>query len=403
MNRKYSACIATLALICLLITVTRSTAQDDQLPLTGTLLAVTATAHDHITLYSVEDGTQRTLNFGGFEHHIWDFSPDGCRILFTLAETAANPLLYSANLDGSDMRPLVTYDEMPAGEWGVWEPDWSPDGARIAFTMIRNRPQSEFVLQEHHIAWIDGTATTPQTPEFYSVTGREYSPTWSADSAWLAYVSYDERVAGADAASTAVPTAEPPPGQDAPDAPTLFEADMWVVSMDGETKYRLTDFSTGSVRHPRWSPDSDLVGFIYSPSANNDTFWMIGNQQGAIPTQLSALWNLTLDHTWLPDGTAMLAAVRDFRETSENRLWQIPLVGNADNDATLYLSDAQFAHADYPRFSPDGRWLAFRSAYNMMIVDTQTDRWTQLDDSFTGNTPPVWSPEAFEDERECNG
>lgn len=408
-NSIKSGMFALLLLVGALCSLTVH-AQTDELPLLGSLVAFTPAQQDRIIIHSLEDGTRRELNFGGLEHQLWDFSPDGCRILFTLAETSHNPQMFSANLDGSDVRQLVTYSEMPAGEWGIYEPDWSVadenGDSRIAFTMIRNRPQSEDVLQEHHIGWIDGSdsaTNSPQEPQFYSVTGREYSPTWSPDGAWLAYVSYDERVFGVDAQSTAVPTNEPPPGQAGQELPTVFEADLWIVSADGETKYRQTTFETGNVRTPRWSPDGDLIGFIYSPSANNDTFWMIGSQQGALPTQLSAMWNLTLDHTWLPDSSAMLASVRDFQGMSENRLWQIPLVGNADTDATVYLADNAFTHTDYPRFSADGRWLAFRSTYTLVVIDTRTNTWTALDPDLPGNTPPVWSPATFTDERNCTG
>ena len=387
----------------LLLNINPTQAQNDEIPLSAPYVMVTPATTDRILIYDM-NGVQRELSFGGFEHHIWDTSPDGCQILFTLAQTGQPPQMYTANLDGSNQRQLVMYEDLPASEWGIWEPDWSPDGARIAFTMIRNIPQRNEIVQEHHIGWINGLRLDePQTPEFYSVTGREYTPQWSPDSEWLAYVSYDERVVGVDPASTAIPTQEPVEGQTAPEVelPTVFEADLWVVSADGVTKYPLTQFSVGSVRHPRWSPDSDLIGFIYSPSSSNDTFFMIGNQQGSIATQLSFQWNLTLDHTWLPDGSAMLASVRDFQQTGGNRLWRIPLIGNADNDATFFLTDNAFTHTDYPRFSADGRWLAFRSTYILTVVDTQSSTWVQLDDTLPGNTPPVWSPAGFDGEQGC--
>jgi Tol biopolymer transport system component len=371
-------------------------------PLSGPLIAVTPAEQDHILLYDM-NGTTRTLEFGLGEIHIWDFSPDGCRVLFTRdADDNGLPKLYSAYLDGSDVQTLVNYDELPPEQWGVWEPDWSAEGV-IAFTMLRdelNTRTNEFE-RTSHIAYIEENEVIP---EFYSVTGREVTPTWSHDGAWLAYVSYDERVPGAGVFATAEPTPTPEPDAPFAEPVLLREADLWVVSADGETKYRLTYFETGSMRHPRWSPDDDLIGFIYSPSPANDTLWMVANQDGAFSTQLSDRWNLTLDHTWLPDGSAMLASIRDFRDVDQNRLWRIPLVGNADeNDANIYLEDEQFTYTDFPRFSADGRYLALRSGYGVYVVDVAAMTWQQVEAALPGNTPPVWSPAGFEDEEACYG
>lgn len=386
-----------LIMFILTLAIGTSTAQDTLL--VGPVIAVGTVEQDAIYLYDVATDTIRTLSFGSRWHQVWDFSPDGCRILFTLSDGTNPARLYSARIDGNDMRELVQYPDLPDSAWGVWEPDWSPNGDIIAFTMIRDQPQrTGETLREFHIAWIPPEGGVP---EFFSVTGREFSPTWSPDGAWLAYVSYEERVPGADIFSTAIPTPEIPEGQPVPEVTTVTEADIWIVSYDGLTKYNLVNFPTGTVRSPVWSPDSELVSFIYSPSNNNDTFWMIANGRGAIPTQLSFQWNLTLDSTWLPDGTALVGAVRDFRDTAENRLWVIPLVGNSDESATLYVDDPALSHADYPRFSPDGRWLALRSAYSLALVDTQTRQWRLLDESLMGNTPPVWSPAGFAGEGAC--
>ena len=255
--------------------------------------------------------------------------------------------------------------------------------------------------------WSNASTTSPgwmrtaARPEFYSVSGDEHEARWSPDGKWLAYIAFDERVAGADPQSTAVPTIAPAPGQSAPDLPLLHEADLWAVSSDGEVKFRLTNFPTGSVSDPSWSPDGELIGFTYSPSPSNDQFWMIALHPDAIPTQLSSQWSLILDTTWLPDSSAMLSAVRDFQSTQDNILWRIPLVGLADTDATLYLLDPQLNFDDYPRFSPDGRWLAFRSAYALALVDTRNQAWTLLDEDALGNTPPVWGPSDFPGELGC--
>ncbi len=387
-----------LLILLLLTSVSIITAQDD-IPLQGQLLALNTVEQDAILLYEVETGRIRTLSFGDEAHHVWDFSPDGCRLLFTLQEGTNPAQLYTARLDGHDVQAMVSYTEGDAVVWGAWEPQWSPMGDKIAFTMIRDRRQRDgTILREYHVGWIPAEGGEPT---FYSVTGREHTPEWSPTGEFLAYVSYDERVAGDDLFSTAVPTPELPEGQPTPVPVLLNEADLWVVSADAETKYRLTNFQTGTISKPKWSPDGELVSFVYSPSNNNDMFWMIGSQQGSNSTQLTNQWSLILDTTWLPNSAAILGATRDFNDIGENRLWQIPLFLNSEAQATLYRQSLPIQHADYPRFSPDGTRLAVRSAYELMLINLQDNSFEMLPPETLGNTPAVWSPLAFNDEREC--
>jgi len=108
-----------------------------------------------------------------------------------------------------------------------------------------------------------------------------------------------------------------------------------------------------------------------------------------------------MDTTWFPDSASILAAVRDFQGVQDNVLWRIPLVGNADTDATRFIDDPALSFVDYPRFSADGRWLALRSEYGLALADVATGQWSLLNDVPLANTPPVWTPAGFEGESTC--
>lgn len=387
---------AHLVLLAVILSTVNARVSSQDAALGGPLLAYTDAAQDALYLVDVATGATRRVTVPGTGWiNVWDFSPDGCRVLYTRTSGIHGlARLYSATLDGSDVRELVAYDELPDAQWGVWEPDWSPAGDRIALTLLRDGYDGE-AERQYHVAWIPAEGGTP-TP--YSVTGREFSPQWSPDGAWLAYVSYDLRVAGADAASTAVPT---PEGSTPAPVVLVNEADLWIVSADAATKYRQTAFSVGSVERPRWSPDGALISFTYSPAPGNNTHWVVNPGADNRPFQLVYTWNLTLDTTWLPDSSALLSAVRDFGGVSENRLWAIPLDGSADASAYEYLADSRpYPHADYPRFSADGRYLAFRTAYALAVIATGAQSEVALIDT-PGNTPPVWSPAGFTGEASC--
>lgn len=368
-------------------------AQSPATALVGPLIAVNTAAQDSVILYDVANGSQRSLLLGNGAIIPWGFADHGCRVVYTMSEGPAFGRVYSARLDGTDRRSLVQITDLAPQDWGVWEPQVSPDGSKIAFNLLRKDPQSGKTTS--HLAVIGAGGGSP---DIYSVSGSEYEPRWSPDGQWLAYISFTERVPGADVNSTAVPT---PQGQKAAPGTLLHEADLWVVSADGKTKYRLTDFPTGSVRAPRWSPDGFLISFIYAPSPNNDTFWMIGNAQGAIPTELSYQWSQIMDTTWFPDSASILGVVRDFQKIIDNTLWRVPLVGNADTDARQFLPDPNLTFVDYPRFSPDGHYLALRTEYALALVDLTTNSWN-LTNLPLANTPPVWSPADFSGESQCS-
>ena len=341
----------------------------------GPLLAGSGPDSESLFLYDLSTGMQRDLTFGPGKHWMGSFAPDGCHFAFVLSDGAGrNMRLYSARLDGSDLRPLVNFtDDTGAAAWEAWSPQWSPAGDRIAFVLIRDYVNGDDRTRTTHLAVIPAAGGILAQ---LSISGTEGAPDWSPDGQWLVYTSYDEG----------------PGGQ--------RENDLWLVSADGGTKIQLTDFPTGSTLFPQWSPNGTVISFIYAPSGNNHQFWTTPASGGTVQ-QWSETWTLVLGYDWLPDGSGLTAAIKNWQGVDDNLLWRIPLPGLADTDSTRYLDHPEATAVDYPRFSPDGRYLAFRTAYSAAYYDTATAELRLVEGAGLNNSPLVWSPPAFGGEAAC--
>lgn len=347
-------------------------------------------AQSDIVLIQTQTGDITRFSVAEGLHTPWGFSPDGCRVLVTVMGGDGLARAYTAKLDGSGVRELVRLEGYSRSQWGVWEPTWSPAGDKIAFTLLRDGFEGN-PERSYHIAWV-----TPDggEPSFYSVTGREHTPVWSADGSRLAYVSYDKRPPGARFNATAEPdiaTATPP-------ELWLNEADVWVVGADGTGKYRVTAFETGSARAPRWSPDGTWLSFVMSPSGNNDTLWVVRSSEGEKAFPVTYFYNLTLDHTWLPDSSALLVSARSVNGTDTAALWTFPTQEGADTTAALYSSLETLPYPDYPAFSPEGTRLALRTGYQVGVLEL--DKLTFFD-GLDGNSPIYWSPNPLIRSEDC--
>lgn len=353
------------------------------------LLTTTDATQSAILVLDPAGGIAAELTIGNGIHTVWGFSPDGCSILATLTQADGLPKAYAVPIDAS--RPpieMVAYDELPASQWGVWEPTWSPDGTRIAFTLIRDGLDGE-PERAFHVAWVPASGGAP---EAYSVTGREHTPQWSPDGAWLTYVSYDPRD---PFEGTPEPERTPVPDNTDP----ILEADLWVVAADASAKYRLTAFPEGSVRAPRWSPNGETIAFTYSPSPSNDTYWAVSNAPQARPYQITFAYSLSLDQTWTPSGDLLVSARSIGGETS-HRLWVVPATVNGETSITAFGPARDIPYPDYPAFNSSGTRLALRSGYRATIVDLESGRTVTIAGA-DGNMPIYWSPTGAVSATDC--
>jgi serine/threonine-protein kinase len=171
------------------------------------------------------------------------------------------------------------------------------------------------------------------------------------------------------------------------------ENDIWIFDLARETLQRLT-FDPGANRAPVWSPDGRRVASSRALGNSEDVYWQVADGSGTAEplTSISSELGLPLfPSSFAPDGSALLFTAGD------DDIWITTIDGTAATSAPVLNSAAREGS---PALSPDGRWLAYKSAesgqdeiYVRPFPDTRTARW-QI--STNGGSHPEWSPDGSE-------
>jgi uncharacterized repeat protein (TIGR02543 family) len=167
------------------------------------------------------------------------WSPDGTRLAFSGYRgsfTASE--LYTINADGTDEVQLTTSADFA----NKWEPDWSPDGSVILFTW----GWDEFA-QDLHVIQPDGTGETDLTPD--TVETSERNPQWSPDGTRIAFRTDRE------------------PGG----IPPNVNAEVYVMEYPSLVLTRVTD-DPAIDENPTWSPDGAQIVFSSTRGGTYDLY-----------------------------------------------------------------------------------------------------------------------------------
>jgi eukaryotic-like serine/threonine-protein kinase len=159
-------------------------------------------------------------------------------------------------------------------------------------------------------------------------------------------------------------------------------SDIWVLDLERDVLSRLTfDESSSS---PIWTPDGKRVAFSSRREGELNLFWTPADGSGP-EERLTTSRNSQYAHSFSPDGRLLA-----FDDAKPGDISLLPV---GDRSGAVPLLRTPFREWG-PRFSPDGRWLAYLSDESMRLelyVRRYPDQGGVWQLSTDGATEPVWS------------
>jgi len=227
------------------------------------------------------------------------------QIAFT-GYAAATPDIFIINSNGTQVIRLTQH---PSSDF---DPVWSPDGRRIAFTSDRDGLREIYVMEP------DGSSVTRLT------NGGGEAAAWSPDGHKILFTSMRSG-----------------------------NAELYTMNADGTSVVRLTS-EPGSDHNGVWSPNGGQIAFQTNRGGDWDVYVM--NADGSNQTRLTTSLGNDEEPAWSPDGST-IAYIGTFSQTSVSDIYLVTPAGVPIS--RLNLQD-QFPRS--PSWSADGKKIAVSGA-----------------------------------------
>ena len=286
-------------------------------------------------------------------------SPDGRQIAFIRNVPGVESAMMIANADGSGARKLAVHRNAPEE---LDAPAWSPDGKRIAYSVIDYRSNEASIVEADvsngtvrpvtarrwfriiKLAWLsDGRGMLALSADgegllAYQVWRLSY-PDGATERLTNDLNNYASMSLAAGANTLALTRSE-------------TQANLWVAPASDPGRMRAVTSGSGKQDIPgSWTPDGRIVYF--STATGTHDIWIV-RPDGGPPQQLTSNARLNQAPVVSPDGRSIVF-LSD--RTGVPHLWRMNIDGSDQRQLTNGASGEQ-----NPQFSPDGRWLVYRTA-----------------------------------------
>jgi Tol biopolymer transport system component len=221
----------------------------------------------------------------------------------------------------------------------AFDPVWSPDGGRIAFTTTRDTPPgAPIATEEIYVANADGSGAIRITH-----SGTAQQPTWSPDGTRVAYTDLsDIYMANADGTGTPVNLThdvalEAHPAWSPDGSRIAFQTergqalDIVAAPVNGVDQWtQVTDTPALFEEEPAWSPNGQEIAYLRHPDGGDADLY-VSNADGSGGTRpLTSGPENDHDPAWSPDGQQIAFA----RDTPLDDIFLVPAAGGTPTDLT---------------------------------------------------------------------
>ncbi len=262
-------------------------------------------------------------------------SPDGRWIAFTITDTdfdanRRSTQIYLVSVEGGEIQQLTKEKQSSVS------PRWSPDGKRLAFISARDGAPQVWTLEMAEVA------TGPLKKITNISTGAD-GPVWSPDGNWIAF------------------TSEIYPNCASDDCNRKRDEQMEA----SKVKARITDRLL--YRHWNQWEDGKRAHVFVAPASGGEAKDMTPGDWDAPPFSLGG----PVDYAFSPDSRELAFARNTDKVEATSTNGDIFIVPTSGGEAKRITGANKGADLS-PQYSPDGRYLAYRSQAK---AGFESDRW----------------------------